>query len=240
MTTILNRPLGDFITKANRHGATHDAGEILIARIASLVYDLVQRAPRSAVAQAAASGSSVGMIGAVVELLQYETPSTDDRLRAMLTGRVALAKALQESGGILLADEATDRLSVSRATLQNWRDKGQVLALQVADGSFVYPVGQFEQPSHDATRPRPYKAIEEIRKTAGDWLTVDELIGLLVSRQDFLASADGARTGFQALADGDAARVIEMVRHVATPADEGAPLLAAGVPIKSGSTTVVR
>jgi hypothetical protein len=240
MTTIFDRPLGDLIANASQRRATHDAGEILIARMASLVYDLVQRAPRSAVLQAAASGSSVGMIGAVVELLRYETPSSDDRVRSMLTGRVALAKALQESGGILLADEAPGHLSVTRATLQNWRDKGRVLALQVADGSFVYPVGQFEQPSNDATHPRPYKAIEEIRKTAGDWLTVDELIGLLVSRQDFLANADGARTGFQALADGDAARVIEMVRHVATPADEGAPPLAAGAPIKSGSATVVR
>ena len=223
MTTLLDRPLADFIAKPGQRPATHDAAEILIARMASLIYDLVQRAPRSAVAQAAASGSSVGMVGAVAELLQYETPASDDELKAMLTGRIALAKALKESGGILRADEAMERLDVTRATLQNWRDKGQVLALQAADGSFVYPVAQFERPSHDATHPRPYKAIEEIRKTAGDWLTVDELIGLLVSQQDFLANSSGPRSGFEALADGDSARVIEMIRRVAVPADEGAP-----------------
>ena len=155
-------------------------------------------------------------------------------------GRVALAKALVESGGILLSDEAVELLGVSRATLQNWRDKGQVLALQAAGGSFVYPVAQFERPSHDATHPRPYKAIEEIRKIAVIGSPLMGSIGLLVSRQDFLADADGARTGFGALADGDVERVIAMVRHVATPADDGAPPLAAGAPMKGGSATTVR
>jgi len=145
--------------------------------------------------------------------------TSEERLRALLAGRVALATALEEAGGVLLGAEAAGHLKVSRETLQNWHDKGQILALEAADGSAIYPVAQFERPSHDVSHPRPFKAIAEIRRVAGDWLAVDELIGLLTSRHDALADAAGRRTGFKAIADGDAPRVVAMVRHVRTPAD---------------------
>jgi len=226
--TFLDQPIGALIQKpANSHPIS-EAGQIVLSRVAALVYELVLRAPKAELAQVAASGSSAAFVGGLAELLRYETPSTDDRLQSLLAGRLRLAKALEASGGVLLTDEATKRLGVTRSTLQNWRDTHRVLALKAADGSHLYPVGQFEQPTTDAQQPRPFEAIKEIREIVGDALTVDELIGILASPQRMLALDGVERTGFQALADGHAALVLDMIRHALSTDDADAPALAPG------------
>ena len=230
MSTILEQPLGAIVKRPGMGTKPMtDAGEILLARVATLVYDLVQRAPKAELTQVASSGSSADFVNGLAELLRYETPSTDERLTALLAGRLALAKVLEASGGVLLADEAAKRLGVTRSALQNWRDTNRVLALRAADGSYIYPVGQFEQPKTDAQHPRPFEAIKDIRDLVDDALTVDELIGLLASPQPMLAHRGRDRSGFEALADGDAQSVLDMIRHTITPDDADAPPVVAEI-----------
>ncbi len=115
---------------------------------------------------------------------------------------------------------------VTRSTLQNWRTTRRVVALERDDGSFAYPVAQFQKPRSDMTSPRPYPALSELGAIVGDRLTEEELVVLLATPQDELISATGrARNAFDRLADGDADAVIAMVMRVVTPADDGAPLL---------------
>lgn len=104
-----------------------------------------------------------------------------------------------------------------------------MLALQRHDGSFSYPVAQFRPPASDAGVPRPYEAISQLSAVVGCRLSPEELVALLATPQAMLPNAHGHPvTPFAAMVSGDAARVLDLVRWVVTPADEHAPDVAAG------------
>ena len=229
MTALLNQP---FLSLVGADASAPDmppASEILIARFSSLIYTLVRRAPQGAILRAAASGSNAELVHALAEMVVTEAPADDAWTTALIQGSVALALCLEAAGGVWTADEAMTRLQAKRQTLQQWRDGGRVLALQRQDGSFSYPVAQFQPPASDAGVPRPYEAIAQINEIVASRLSPEELVALLATPQSMLPDAHGRpMTPFAAIASGDTARVLDLVRWVATPADEGAPSVTTG------------
>ena len=203
------------------------ASEILIARVSQLIYTLVQRAPQAAVMQAAASGSTAALLDAVASMVVTAAPADDAWTVSRLRGTVALAHRVEAAGGVWSAEEATTHLQVKRQALHQWRDAGRVIALQRSDGSFSYPVAQFQPANSDLTAPRPYPAIAEITATIGARMSAEELVAILATPQPMLAHEDGSlQTPFAALEAGESDRVLALVRWVATPADADAPDIA--------------
>lgn len=205
--------------------------EAVVARVAAMTYELVRHASPAAMLTAAASGTNAALVGALAELVGSEAHAPDPLALARLRGQVTLATRVAESGGVWPADIAIEQLNVTRSTLQNWRMSRRVVALERDDGSFAYPVAQFERPRSDLTSPRPYPILAQLGAIVADRLTSEELVALLATPQEVLAGADGAaRTAFDALAAGDADAVIALVTHAVTPADEGAPLVDGDAP----------
>lgn len=137
---------------------------------------------------------------------------------------MALAACLEAAGGVWTADEASTRLKVKRQTLQQWRDRGRVRALQRHDGSYSSPVVQLAAPVSDTGAPRPYEAIAQITESVGSRLATEELVALLATPQPLLRDKAGQlMTPFAALALGDTAGVLDMMRWVVTPPDVDAP-----------------
>lgn len=224
--SILDRRFGSVVHADESETRLSPMAEVVMARVASMAYQLVSHASPAAVMTAAATGSNAALVSALADLVGAESHEPDPVALARLRGHVTLATRVAESGGVWPADKAIEQLSVTRSTLQNWRTSRRVLALERADGSFAYPVAQFQQPRSDMTSPRPYPALSALAAIVGDRLTTEELVVLLATPQEELTSTQGhARNAFDALADGDADAVIAMVLRVVTPADEGAPLL---------------
>ncbi len=223
MARLLNQPLAAFV-EVPFAGPVPPEVAAFVARVATLAFTTASVAPPGATARALAANSPQGLLGAFAELLTAGGhPATRDPVAdAFLRGRVALATALEASGGVWRADEAQRHLRVSRTTLLQWREGRRVLAVPVGD-SFVYPVAQFEPPATDLEPPRAYPAIADVLAAAADHLTAGELAGLLATPQPGLAVDDGPpRTGFAAIADGDGPLVVSMVRHVVASPDADA------------------
>lgn len=93
-------------------------------------------------------GTSTTMFSVLNAVALRETQVTDATHVAVLWTAPALRPA--------------ERL-VTRSTLQNWRTTRRVVALERDDGSFAYPVAQFQKPRSDMTSPRPYPTLSELR-----------------------------------------------------------------------------
>lgn len=85
----------------------------------------------------------------------YGDPCTKRVDRCPLVRACHPSAAARGSGGVWDDDQAIQHLGITQATLENWREQRSVLALRRHDGSFAYPVGQFERASSDTTRPHP-------------------------------------------------------------------------------------
>jgi hypothetical protein len=138
---------------------------------------------------------------------------------AFARGRVALAERLEAAGGVWTTDEATTHLGLTRQTLQNWRAQRRVVALPRHDGSFVYPVAQFEASSADTGASRPYPAIQVINTLLADLMVAEELVAFLATPQEALSHGDVPRTPFAAMRDGATDDVLAMARWIAAPPD---------------------
>lgn len=223
MGALLKQPFLTMIQADASGPELSTASEILLARISAVVYGLLQRAPQSAVEQAAASGSNAVLMHHLATMMITEAPAEDAWAVALLRGRVALAERLEASGGVWAADEAVKNLQVSRQTLQQWRNQGRILSLARQDGSFSYPLAQFKPAAADTGAPRPFDAVQQLTGMAGSHMTPEELVGWLATEQPMLAVAGGAPvTPFAALAAGDTERVLEALCWLVQPADDGA------------------
>lgn len=222
MSTFFDQPLGAMLASPSGEKVAPEA-EAVVARMAQMAFDVATSVGKGELLRALATSSPSAFLGVFAELLAtVSSPSagTIDALR----GRLSLAEALERTGGLWRSDEAQGALSVSRATLQAWRDGGRVLALPLGDGSFGYPVAQFLPPTSDIERPRAHPAMAGILRAAGETLGAQELFLILSAPQPALGGPDGApRTGFQAMRAGDAELVQALVTHLVTPADQGAP-----------------
>ena len=155
-------------------------------------------------------------------------------------GRAILLRALEDAGGLWSDEEVARHFNITLEAVQEWTDRSKILAVEHLDGHRVYPSAQFERRGAMLSAPHSFVSIAAIITAAGD-MNREELAGLLVTPQDWFATRDGisgsalrARTGFEAIADGDAHMVIELVRDLAIPADEGAPPMPPDWPAKSG------
>jgi hypothetical protein len=197
--------------------------EAVAARAAGLAAALVAQASAATLLHAASAPTDSAFVGALADLI-LESGRVDPVAAARLRGRIALAAAIEDSGGAWSADQAQIALGVGRTTLQNWREQGRVLALEAADGSFLYPVAQFAQPASDLTAPRPYRAIADIVAAARGAVSTEELVAMLAVPQAMLTDISAhPLTPFAALAAGQEARAVELVRWAAAAADADAP-----------------
>ena len=127
-----------------------------------------------------------------------------------------------ETGGAWPEAEAAHVLGVSVQELRAWQRDRRVLAFDDDSRCMVHPAIQYMPNRAGAAAILP--GLDRVLATIGDYLQPQEIFGLLASHQVWLATGtERARTGFAALAHGDADRVVEMARYVVTPADLGAP-----------------
>lgn len=222
MSSILDRPLRALL-EPGQAGKLGPEGEAVVARLAQMAANIALTMGKSELLTALSASTPAGFLGVLAERLACAQPPNQSALEA-LRGKVALAESIVSSGGLWRADEAQRELRVSRATLQAWRDGRRVLALPMGDGSFGYPVVQFTRPSSDVEAPKPHPAMAKVLEAAADRLDAPELFVVLAAPQPALAKPGGdARTGFEAMHDGDAESVVGLIRHLVTPEDEGAP-----------------
>ncbi len=222
MSSMLDQPLSALL-EPGQAGKLGPEGEAVVARLAQMAATIALTMGKSELLIALSASTPAGFLGVLAERLACAAPPNESALEA-LRGKVALAETIRSSGGLWRADEAQRELHVSRATLQAWRDNRRVLALPMGDGSFGYPVVQFTRPSSDLEAPKPHPAMANVLEAAGDRIEAPELFLVLASPQPALAKPGGeARTGFEAMHEGDAASVVGLIRHLVTPADEGAP-----------------
>lgn len=226
MSAFFDQPVGAILESAP-NGKVAPEAQAVVARMAQMAYEVATSVGKGDLLRALSTSTPTAFLGAFAELMSRCAPASPEALNA-LRGRIALAESIERSGGIWKSDEAQAELDVSRATLQSWRDSRRVLALPFGDGSFGYPVAQFAAPSSDLERPRPNPAIAEVLHAAGDAIAPQELFLLLATPQPALALDHGgeARSGFDAMRDGDGALVVSLVTHLVTPSDEGAPAAA--------------
>lgn len=226
MTAFFDQPVGEMI-ETGRNGKVAPEAQAVVARMAQMAYDVATSVGKGDLLRALSTSSPTAFLGVFAELMSTCAPASTHALNA-LKGRLALAQAVEASGGVWKSDEAQEHLAVSRATLQSWRDGQRVLALPLGDGSFVYPVAQFAPPASDLERPRPNPAIADVLRAAGDAIAPQELFLVLATPQPALAVEHGGapRSGFEALRAGDGDLVASLVTHLVTPSDEGAPAAA--------------
>jgi len=200
------------------------ATESFLLRGLAVLYDLAQRAPQDALAEATAAGSTLAYLRAITELAITAAPPVDEWTVALLRGHLALAAALEAAGGVWTDDEVVERCAVGTETLLRWREQHRVLALARPDGTFVYPVAQFSLRETDADVMEPYAAMRGVLQRVGDAMSQAALAGLLATPQPMLAQADGrAVSPFAALAAGRAQETMALLDWVLTPSDAGAP-----------------
>jgi hypothetical protein len=222
MAKLIDQPLSAFLSpeQADRLGPE---GEAVVARIAQMAASISLTMGRTELLSALSASTPAAFLSVLAERMAGASAPSLSALET-LRGRIALAEAVERTGGLWRADEAQRELDVSRATLQSWRDGGRVLALPLGDGSYGYPIVQFVRPSSDLESPRPHPDLVKILGAAGEALQVPELFQVLAAPQPTLADSAGrARTGFEAMHGGEADLVAAMIAHLVTPADAGAP-----------------
>jgi hypothetical protein len=192
---------------------------VLINRMNRLVARVASRVPDRALLDALEQDSTPELLATFLDLAAMAGEfETDPVGAARLRGREALLRLIERTGGAWTPGEATKQLGVSREALRQWREGRRVLALPTTEG-FRYPVAQFATGGLGA--PRPYGELREVLVAAGEGLTAEELFAML-SRP--LVAIDDARTGWEVLAAQDRealARLIDALRHRATPLDPG-------------------
>ena len=222
MASILDQPLRALLSP-DQVGKLGPEGEAVVVRLAQMAASVALTMGKTEILCALSASTPASFLSVLAERLAGANAPTLDALEA-LRGRIALAEAVERTGGLWRADEAQRELGVSRATLQSWRDSGRVLAPPLGDGSFGYPIVQFVRPATDLEPPRPHPHVAAILAAAGSALQAPELFQVLAAPQATLADAEGRmRTGFEAMHAGDGELVAGMIAHLATPADAGAP-----------------
>ena len=219
---MFDQRMGDVVSIPGRPAPTPEV-EALVVRLARLARDAFGEAPEASVLDALASASDVGLLTIFAHVVSLRPVEAHPVMDAILRGQLAVAELIARSGGLWSADVAMEKLDVSRQTLANWRRSWRVLAIPRLE-TFEYPVAQFRPAGGRGMRPEPYTEMREILLIAGGQLAPIEVLSVLATPQDALATADGApRTGFTALHEGHGQHVIAFVRMLVRRDDEDAP-----------------
>lgn len=131
---------GSSVRKTSRRAAVAVRGSTLsLPRLSPSASDFVQRHPEQA-----AQIVSAALEAAVVQFDEKHS-STDipERLRPFIVGRERPTESAEE---LLTADEAAERLRVSRATIYNWIDARRLIAWRVTRPGVLIPAEQIVGP----------------------------------------------------------------------------------------------
>jgi hypothetical protein len=260
MPTLLDEPLRALLDEPDADRASLPV-QALAVRAARLAYEIGVHLPESAVVRALAAPNNATLLDALATLLLADATVAplqgtdvsasiegreDERraiFRARFQGHLQLRRLLDDTGGLLRADEAQELLGVSRTALQQWREGRRILALPVG-GTFAYPAAQLVPAGTDLEPPRPVAGLTEVLQAAGDALHPAELFAFLATPQAAFGTSAPQdpqhprpwRSGFDALRGGDAAIVVRAVRAWSVPSDDGAPAPGAGAAPSRGAS----
>lgn len=127
----------------------------------------------------------------------------DDALAAARARGQQRAAAILSGNDMLSAEDFGQRVGATRASVNNWRKAGRVLGLSGAKRGFRYPAWQI------SPEGGPYEVLPELfdRLGGSSWA----VYRFLVQHHPELSG----RTGAEALAEGDAALVVDAAESVA-------------------------
>lgn len=111
-------------------------------RAAGVLARLFAYAPTAALRKLVDEASLAAVTG-VLSAAVAAAPGADPLAAARTRGVARREALLAEAGGVLSPGEVAERTGMSRQTVNNWRRKGQVIALPRGRRDFAFPACQF-------------------------------------------------------------------------------------------------
>lgn len=228
MSRLFDSPLVDLLEVREHDSPISPTAEALVVRVAGLTLDAARSASETLLLRALSTSSDVALLSAVAELLMSQATTRSALSVAFLSGRLAVAELLEDTGGAWSEEDVLRHLGISASELQAMHARHQVLGMRRRlDRAFYYPVAQFKGSPRRPGSVQVLPGLDEVLATAGTSLGSASVFDILATPQESLAARTDPnsrpRSGFQALADGDVAAVVALMRRVVTSVDEGAP-----------------
>ncbi len=119
------------------------------ARLQNFIQELVDdvRSGNTQISRASmAHTDAIFALDAIIEYMKNRavTSMTTEKNRQLrrLYSKALFLQTLEKDGGVYNSAQAAEILGKTKTTVRNWKDVGQLLALEI-DGEFYYPVFQF-------------------------------------------------------------------------------------------------
>lgn len=146
MTTTIQKRMGN--TRSSATNSFSDSG-IFAARLQNFVREVAEdvRAGNTPIApESMAETDAVFTVDAILQFLMNRAVNSETkekkRQRRRLLSKAMFLDTLEKDGGIYSSAKAAEILGKTKTTVKNWKDAGQLLALEI-DGEFYYPAFQF-------------------------------------------------------------------------------------------------
>ncbi|TCL06093.1 hypothetical protein [Sodalis ligni] len=121
------------------------------ARLQNFIQELADdvRSGNTQISQASmAHTDAIFALDAIIEYMKNRAVSsmTTEKNRQLrrLHSKALFLQTLEKDGGVYNSAQAAEILGKTKTTVRNWKDAGQLLALEI-DGEFYYPVFQFTE-----------------------------------------------------------------------------------------------
>ncbi|QWA10551.1 hypothetical protein GTU79_25695 [Sodalis ligni] len=121
------------------------------ARLQNFIQELADdvRSGNTQISQASmAHTDAIFALDAIIEYMKNRAISsmTTEKNRQLrrLHSKALFLQTLEKDGGVYNSAQAAEILGKTKTTVRNWKDAGQLLALEI-DGEFYYPVFQFTE-----------------------------------------------------------------------------------------------
>jgi hypothetical protein len=178
---------------------------IFVSRALNALVEFEEELPKERIDEASSAPSDYMVLlealtaSTVATHLAVEDPLATARLRGVEQQR----KLLEQSGGVLRAEEVANLLGLSRQAVDKRRRRGRLIGLKRGKRGYVYPVWQFEG---GATLPHLEEVLDALRDY-DPWMQLAFFINL----NDRLEN----RSPLEMLRSGESDRVLEAARSYA-------------------------
>jgi hypothetical protein len=204
-------------TKAAQRRVT--LAQAAVTEAVPVLLRLFQRAPAARI-RAVVADASLVTIADALSAAAAAAPDPDPLAGALARGAARRETLLAEAGGTLTPQGVAAQTGMSRQTVNNWRRKGQIIALPRGRRDFVFPACQFLD-------DRPLPGLDQLLATSALRDPLGQLEVLLAPSHRM-----GGLSPLELLHQGRIEDAIAVARDTGSPLDEDAPALAKTAPAR--------